>query len=147
MNEFSESEEEGQPVSKEKFLMFLKANKEAASHLDLEQLNIVITEGIFKLCTSLGTEIDGFITELDPELMEKIARTQTGRGLINIIATVGDAMVMIMESIHYMKLNFPEYEKFLNEFHSEIEEKIKNEEEKLVQEFVDSIPDAIDFDE
>lgn len=147
MNEFSEPEEESQPISREKFLMFLKANKEAASHLNLEQLNIVITEGIFKVCNSLGSEIDGFITELDPELMEKIARTQTGRGLINIIAAVGDAMTMMMESIHYLKLNFPEYEKFLNEFQSEVEEKIRNQEEKLVQEFVDSIPDSVDFDE
>ena len=133
-----------QGISQEKLLMFLKANQAAANSMTLEEVSTVVTEGINKLCAYLGVEIDTFITSVDGDLMERIARTPVGRDMIHIIATLGDSMIMIMEAINYLKETFPDYQKNLDKFHKEITERVQEQEEKLIQEFVDSIPDSLE---
>jgi hypothetical protein len=131
-------------ISQEKMMMFLRANQEAASSMTLEEVNVVVTEGILKLCTAMGLEVDSFITGVDAELMERIARTPVGRDMIHTIATLGDSMIMIMDAVNYLKENFPDYQGHLDKFHKEITDKVQQQEEKLIQEFVDSIPDSLE---
>jgi hypothetical protein len=131
-------------ISQEKMMMFLRANQEAASSMTLEEVNVVVTEGILKLCTAMGLEVDSFITGVEAELMERIARTPVGRDMIHIIATLGDSMIMIMDAVNYLKENFPDYQNHLDKFHKEITDKVQQQEEKLIQEFVDSIPDSLE---
>ena len=134
-------------LSNEKFLIFLSANSQEAKKMSLGEINPVVTEGIYKLCTMLGMKIDEFILGVDPEEMSDLAKTDSGRELIRIISSMGDALVMVMESINHLRENFPEYEKNVNAFQTRVMDRIKQQEETLIKEFVDSIPDSIDIKE
>jgi hypothetical protein len=133
-------------LNKEKIMMFLKANKDAAETMSLEKINVVVTEGTYRLCSALSERIDTMIMESDGEEFSDVAKSESGRIILHAVMTLADAMVMIMESIAYLKDNFPDYQSNLDEFHKEIMDRIKDQEEKLVKEFVDSIPDSIDLE-
>lgn len=134
-------------LNHDKLLIFLNANSQEAKKMSLSEINPVVTEGIYKLCTMLGMRIDEFILGVDTEEMSSLAKTDTGRELIRIISSMGDALVMVIESINHLRENFPEYEKNVDAFQARVLDSIKQQEETLIKEFVDSIPDSIDIKE
>lgn len=140
--EFDEDAQIG-PLSQEQFMMFMKANSEEAKKMPLEKTSAVVSEGIYRLCMALGEEIDSFIMNVDPDEMSKIAKTKPGSDMIRLLSIFGDSIIMIIESVNHLKDNFEEFDQYVKEFRKNVNDRIKEQEENLIKDFVDSIPDAI----
>lgn len=140
--EFDEDAQIG-PLSQEQFMMFMKANSEEAKKMPLEKTSAVVSEGIYRLCMALGEEIDSFIMNVDPDEMSKVAKTKPGSDMIRLLSIFGDSIIMIIESVNHLKDNFEEFDQYVKEFRKNVNDRIKEQEENLIKDFVDSIPDAI----
>ena len=140
--EFEEDAQIG-PLSQEQFMMFMKANSDEAKEMSMEKTSAVVSEGIYRLCMALGEEIDSFIMNVDPDEMSSIAKTKPGSDMIRLVSIFGDSIVMIIESVNHLKDNFEEFDQYVKEFRKNVTDRLKEQEENLIKDFVDSIPDAI----
>ena len=140
--EFDEDAQVG-PLSQEQFMMFMKANSDEAKEMSMEKTSAVVSEGIYRLCMALGEEIDSFIMNVDPDEMSNIAKTKPGSDMIRLLSIFGDSIVMIIESVNHLKDNFEEFDQYVKEFRKNVTDRLKEQEENLIKDFVDSIPDAI----
>lgn len=140
--EFDEDAQVG-PLSQEQFMMFMKANSDEAKQMSMEKTSAVVSEGIYRLCMALGEEIDSFIMNVDPDEMSNIAKTKPGSDMIRLLSIFGDSIVMIIESVNHLKDNFEEFDQYVKEFRKNVTDRLKEQEENLIKDFVDSIPDAI----
>lgn len=131
------------PLSQEQFMMFMKANSEEAKKMSLEKTSAVVSEGIYRLCMAIGEEIDSFIMDVDPDEMSEIAKTKPGSEMIRLLSIFGDSLVMIIESVNHLKDNFEEFDVYVKEFRRNVSQRLKEQEESLIKDFVDSIPDTI----
>lgn len=131
------------PLSQEQFMMFMKANSDEAKQMSLEQTSAVVSEGIYRLCMAIGEEIDSFIMQVDPDEMSEVAKTKPGSEMIRLLSIFGDSLVMIIESVNHLKDNFEEFDDYVKEFRRNVSQRLKEQEEDLIKDFVDSIPDTI----
>lgn len=135
------------PLSAEQFRMFIEANSQEAKSMSLEKTTAVVAEGIYRLCMSVGEEIDSFIMEVNPEEMSEVAKTKPGSEMIRLLSIFGDSIVMIIESVNHLKDNFEEFDDYVKEFKDNVTKRIKEQEELFIKDFVDSIPDSIPEEE
>lgn len=131
------------PLSQEQFMMFIKANSEEADSMSMEKTSAVVAEGIYRLCMAIGEEIDSFIMSVDPDEMSDVAKTKPGSEMIRLLSIFGDSLVMIIESVNHLKDNFEEFDQYVKEFRKNVNTRLKEQEESLIKDFVDSIPDVI----
>ena len=131
------------PLSKEQFMMFMKANSDEAQVMSMEKTSAVVAEGIYRLCMAIGEEIDSFIMNVDPDEMSDVAKTKPGSEMIRLLSIFGDSLVMIIESVNHLKDNFDDFDKYVKEFRKNVNDRLKEQEESLIKDFVDSIPDSI----
>jgi len=139
-----DSEPQIGPLNQEQFMMFVKANSDEAKTMSMEKTSAVVAEGIYRLCMSVGEEIDSFIMQVDAEEMSEIAKTKPGSEMMRLVSIFGDSIVMIIESINHLKENFDEFDQFVKEFRTNVKQRLHEQEESFIQEFVDSIPDSPD---
>ena len=130
------------PLSQEQFMMFIKANSEEAKTMSMEKTSAVVSEGIYRLCMAVGEEIDRFIMSVDPEQMAELAKTKAGSDMMRLVSVFGDSIVMIIESINHLKDNFEEFDELVKEFRTNVKQRLHEQEENLIRELVDSIPDS-----
>jgi len=141
-DEFNNDDTAIGPLSQEQFMMFIKANSDEAKTMSMEKTSAVVSEGIYRLCMSVGEEIDSFIMSVNSEEMSEIAKTKSGSEMMRLITIFGDSIVMIIESINHLKDNFDEFDKYVKEFRTNVKQRLHEQEESLIKEFVDSIPDS-----
>jgi hypothetical protein len=133
-------------LTQDRLLMFIKANKEASKTLPMDQITFLVLEGIYRICSIMGVELDKLVHNLDANEMESIIQYRAGQDLVRAVSTMGDSMVMMMESIAYVKENNPNFGESVEKYRNTIDEKIKKQEDDLVKDFLESIPDGIDED-
>lgn len=131
------------PLSQEQFIMFMRANSDEAKVMSMEKTSAVVAEGIYRLCMTLGEEIDSFIMKVNPDEMSEVAKTKSGSEMIRLMSIFGDSLVMIIESVNHLKDNFEEFDQYVKEFRKNVNDRLKEQEENLIKDFVDSIPDSI----
>jgi hypothetical protein len=141
-DDFSNDETMIGPLSQEQFMMFMKANSEEAKNMSMDKTSAVVAEGIYRLCMTVGEEIDSFIMNVDAEEMSDLAKTKPGSEMMRLITIFGDSIVMIIESINHLKDNFDEFDKYVKEFRTNVKQRLHEQEESLIKDFVDSIPDS-----
>jgi hypothetical protein len=141
-DDFSNDETIIGPLSQEQFMMFIKANSEEAKNMSMDKTSAVVAEGIYRLCMTVGEEIDSFIMNVDAEEMSDLAKTKPGSEMMRLITIFGDSIVMIIESINHLKDNFDEFDKYVKEFRTNVKQRLHEQEESLIKDFVDSIPDS-----
>ena len=133
-------------LTREQFEIFANANLEEARVLSLEAKSAVVMEGIFKLCVQLSEEFEEILMESDEEDISIIAQTQSGRNLMRLATIFSDSIIMIIESIAHVKENHDEYKKHVTEYQLAVKERMKQQEEELIQTLIDSIPDTVGDD-
>jgi hypothetical protein len=133
-------------LNREQFEIFANANLEEAKVLSLEAKSVVVMEGIFKLCVQLSEEFEEILMGSDEEEISMIAQTQSGRNLMRLTSIFTDSIIMILESISHVKENHDEYKKHVADYQLAVKERMKQQEEELIQSLVNSIPDTVGDD-
>jgi rhamnose utilization protein RhaD (predicted bifunctional aldolase and dehydrogenase) len=133
-------------LNREQFEIFANANLEEAKMLSLEAKSAVVMEGIFKLCVQLSEEYEEILMDSNEEDIAQIASTQSGRNLMRLASIFGDSIIMILESIAHVKENHKEYSIHVADYQKAVKERMKQQEEELIQTLVDSIPDTVGDD-
>lgn len=131
-------------LTQDRFLMFIKANREASKTLPMDEITFLVLEGIHRICSVMGVELDKLVHNLDATEMDSVIQYRAGQDLVRAVSTMGDSMIMMMESIAYIKENHPNFKEAVENYRNMIDEKIKEQEDDLVKDFLDSIPDGVD---
>jgi len=132
----------------DKLRMIVNANWEIAKEMTMEDMAIVVIEGIHNLLSALGSEVDVRMSKIPPDELAEIVETPNGRTVVSSLSDFASAMATIIISIEQMQSLFPEeYQSRVSEFKKRVDEKVGEQEEALVEEFIRSIPDAPPLDD
>lgn len=132
----------------EKLKMFVNANWETAKEMKLHEMTIVVMEGVYNLLNAVGPEVDIQMAKIPPDELSEIISNPNGRIIVTALSDFASAMATIMVSIEQVQSLFPdEYKQQVEDFRQRIEERVAEQEEAFVEEFMRSIPDAPPFDD
>jgi hypothetical protein len=80
--------------------------------------------------------------------LAEIVDTPNGRTIVTSLSDFASAMATILVSIEQIQSLFPEeYKSQVEDFRKRVDEKVGEQEEALVEEFIRSIPDAPPLDD
>lgn len=132
----------------DKLKMIVNANWETAKEMDLSEMAVVVMEGIHNMLSAIGSDVDVRMSKIPPDELAEIVSNPNGRQIVSSLSDFASAMATVMVSIEQVQGLFPEeYQNRVNEFKKRVDEKIGEQEEALVEEFMRSIPDAPPLDD
>jgi hypothetical protein len=127
----------------DKLKMIINANWETAKEMTMEEMAIVVMEGIHNLLNAIGTEVDTRMAKIPQSELQEIVDSKHGRTIVSSLSDFASAMATILVSIEQVRLLFPDqYNNHVEVFRKRVDEKIEKQEEAIVEEFIRSIPDA-----
>lgn len=132
----------------DKLKMIVNANWETAKEMDLSEMAVVVMEGIHNMLSAIGSDVDVRMSKIPPDELAEIVSNPNGRQIVSSLSDFASAMATVMVSIEQIQGLFPEeYQNRVDEFKKRVDEKIGEQEEALVEEFMRSIPDAPPLDD
>lgn len=132
----------------DKLKMIVNANWETAKEMTLSEMTVVVIEGVYNLLSAVGSEVDKRMAKIPPDELAEIVDTPNGRTVVTSLSDFASAMATILVSIEQIQSLFPEeYKSQVEDFRKRVDEKVGEQEEALVEEFIRSIPDAPPLDD
>lgn len=132
----------------DKLKMIVNANWETAKEMNLSEMTIVVMEGVYNLLSAIGSEVDIRMAKIPPDELAEIVNTKNGRTIVTALSDFASAMATVLVSIEQVQGLFPdEYKQQVEGFRKRVDEKVGEQEEALVEEFIRSIPDTLPPDE
>lgn len=132
----------------DKLKMIVNANWETAKEMNLSEMTVVVMEGVYNLLSAIGSEVDIRMAKIPPDELAEIVSTKNGRTIVTALSDFASAMATVLVSIEQVQGLFPEeYKQQVEEFRKRVDEKVGEQEEALVEEFIRSIPDTLPPDE
>jgi len=127
----------------DKLKIMIDANWETAQEMSLEEMAVVVMEGVHNLLSAIGADVDIKMSNLPEEYLEDVVNNPYGRVVITSLSDIASAMATVLVSIEQMQSLFPEeYDEHVKRFRQSVDEKIEKQEDAIVEEFIRSIPDA-----
>lgn len=132
----------------DKLKMIMNANWETAKEMTLFEMTVVVMEGVYNLLSAIGSEVDVKMSKIPPDELAEIVDMPHGRTVVASLSDFASAMATILVSIEQVQTLFPEeYKSLVEDFRKRVDEKVGEQQEALVEEFIRSIPDAPPLDD